>query len=74
MSTIHVSRPLRSNDAREGDGDRCVRQFSLVRGVMLAGGRAVAAAGVVVAAVSGEAAWVGRPAEVRVLTYGVDER
>lgn len=74
MSTSHVSRPSRSGDAREGDGDRCVRQFSLVRVVMLAGGAAVAATGGVGAAVSEEAAWVGRPTEVRMLTFGVDER
>lgn len=74
MSTIHVSRPSRSGDAREGDGDRTVRQFSVVRGVMLAGGRAVAATGVVVAAASREEARVGRPTEERILRLGTDER
>lgn len=48
--TIHVSRPSRSGDAREGEGERIVRQFSVVRGVMLAAGAAkVAAVGVAAA-------------------------
>lgn len=76
-STIHVSRPSRSGDAREGDGDRTVRQSSVVKGVILAAAAAaataVAATGVVAAAVSGEATRVG-PTEERMLTLAADGR
>ncbi len=43
--TIHVSRPSRSGEAGDGDGDSTDCQLSLVKGVMLAAAAAAAEAG-----------------------------